>query len=243
MATLMIVTCPLCATRYDADSKAFEPDGRKVRCTNCSNTWFQETEAAERARLEQDAGADDLSEQFEDDYGDDITDIETEAARLASASRRASKGYAANRMTRRRAVYGWLSLAACITLFVFGGYQLKVPIVKTFPAAALIYAQLGIEVNTRGLAFHNLTYKQEYENGVQVMAIKGNIVNVTEEPLVIPRVRFGLLDGTAREIYHWNIKVTQKPLAPNETLQFSSRLASPPVAARNLQVRFARMRP
>ena len=192
--------------------------------------------------MDADAENDDLANQFDDEDGDDITDIETEAARLASASRRASAGYAENRTLRKQAVYGWLSLAACLTLFIGGGYQFKIPIVETFPAAARLYSELGIEVNTRGLAFHNLTYKQEFENGIPVMAIKGNIVNITEQPLVIPRVRFGLLDDAAQEIYHWNIKLTQKPLAPNETLQFSSRLASPPVAARNLQVRFARLR-
>jgi len=36
----MIITCPDCATRYDVDDERFSPDGRSVRCTACSESWF-----------------------------------------------------------------------------------------------------------------------------------------------------------------------------------------------------------
>lgn len=36
----MIITCPNCATRYDVDDDRFSPDGRSVRCTSCSESWF-----------------------------------------------------------------------------------------------------------------------------------------------------------------------------------------------------------
>ncbi len=37
----MIITCPACQTRYKVDSASFGPKGRRVRCTNCENTWTQ----------------------------------------------------------------------------------------------------------------------------------------------------------------------------------------------------------
>jgi predicted Zn finger-like uncharacterized protein len=37
----MIITCPACQTRYKVDPASFGPKGRRVRCTNCENTWTQ----------------------------------------------------------------------------------------------------------------------------------------------------------------------------------------------------------
>ncbi len=36
----MIITCPACATRYDVDDDRFQPDGRSVRCAECTESWF-----------------------------------------------------------------------------------------------------------------------------------------------------------------------------------------------------------
>src|SRR6185437_2832494 len=37
----MIVTCPVCSTRYLVDPRALGSAGRLVRCANCSHTWQQ----------------------------------------------------------------------------------------------------------------------------------------------------------------------------------------------------------
>src|SRR5258708_31679481 len=38
----MILTCPSCSKRYALASSAISAGGRKVRCGNCGETWFQE---------------------------------------------------------------------------------------------------------------------------------------------------------------------------------------------------------
>lgn len=45
----MILSCPVCQTRYSIPAKAIGTQGRSVRCAQCSNSWFQpgiEEEAA-----------------------------------------------------------------------------------------------------------------------------------------------------------------------------------------------------
>ena len=37
----MILTCPSCRTRYQADSAHFVTPGRNVRCAKCGHVWFQ----------------------------------------------------------------------------------------------------------------------------------------------------------------------------------------------------------
>jgi len=43
----MIITCPDCQTRYKTSVKAIGPNGRTVRCANCSSTWFVPAEPDE----------------------------------------------------------------------------------------------------------------------------------------------------------------------------------------------------
>lgn len=41
----MILICPACATRFVVDPAAIGPDGRRVRCARCAQTWFQDVPA------------------------------------------------------------------------------------------------------------------------------------------------------------------------------------------------------
>jgi len=52
----MIIVCPDCQTRYKTTAKAIGPNGRTVRCANCSSSWFVAAEADELTldRLERD---------------------------------------------------------------------------------------------------------------------------------------------------------------------------------------------
>lgn len=42
---MMIVTCPVCSTRYRLDPSLLTEEGHRVRCTACGEVWFQEPEA------------------------------------------------------------------------------------------------------------------------------------------------------------------------------------------------------
>src|SRR5690348_14679877 len=45
----MIITCPNCATRYQADAAKFPATGRKVKCAKCGHAWHQDPPAPEPA--------------------------------------------------------------------------------------------------------------------------------------------------------------------------------------------------
>jgi len=243
----MIITCPKCATRYETPSEAFLPHGRKVKCSSCSHAWQQAPEIGDDVVVvDRDGKIDDIDSAFDRDdpalpgRPAAIRSIEAEAHRLAAASRNAAKRFAVRRAERRHNARGWALLAAAIVVFVFGAYWARVDVVRALPAAAPLYARIGLSVNVRGLEFHDVSFRRDFDNGVPILSISGDVVNVSSQPLRIPRVRFGLMDDVRNEVYRWQMAVSRDPLDPGASIRFSTRLAAPPHNARAIQVRFAR---
>jgi hypothetical protein len=111
-------------------------------------------------------------------------------------------------------------------------------VVRMLPQTAALYAKLGIPVNLRGLTFENIKMSKETLDGVPVLVVEGSIVNVAGKAVEVPRVRLAVRNESKNEIYTWTTLPSRGVLGPNEVLPFRSRLASPPVEARDVLVRF-----
>ncbi len=83
-----------------------------------------------------------------------------------------------------------------------------------------------------------MTYERQDENGLPVLAIKGEVVNVSGETKRVPRIRVGLRDENQQELYHWTFALAESELKPATKAEFTTRLSSPPAGARDLEVRF-----
>jgi len=231
--------------------------GKKLRCSHCVHTWFQKpVENAERP-----AGKDKLlpthsgpgepkvrgseSEPAKGDpepHGESENaphDIETEAARLLEASRRVNAVHKARERQQAGAARGWAALAAVVILTVAGAVSFRDTIVRQFPGAARLYAHLNMPVNLRGMDFRNIRHSKGIENGMPVLTVRGEVVNLGDEPIEAPRLRFGLRDSASHEIYHWTVKVGRKPVAARGTATFVTKLASPPSEAAEVMIRFS----
>jgi len=250
----MIINCSSCDTSYEVEASYFEPDGRKVKCSSCGIVWFQKYIRPE------DVQEPDQVEDFEENQAGSTTevtsnppenrdepgendasdDIKSEAQRLVAAAHQKKAGRQKHNKQLISALVGWGSLAATIVLAAGLSVAYRQNIVKMLPSSASLYAQLGMPVNVRGMSFVNVVYKRDFENGLPVLAIKGEVVNLTDRQLVLPRVRFGLLDQTDKELYYWTVRVDKKPLDPKARVKFATRLASPPAGAKGLIVRFAK---
>jgi predicted Zn finger-like uncharacterized protein len=62
----MILTCPNCSTQYAVGDGAIPPQGRKVRCAACGESWFQEPEGGIDDASEQPAAAEPLDRETAD---------------------------------------------------------------------------------------------------------------------------------------------------------------------------------
>lgn len=133
---------------------------------------------------------------------------------------------------------GWVVLILFVAATLGTGYFYRMDIAALWPATTKVYAALGEPINLRGLEFRNVSYERQTEEGLPVLAVSGEVVNVSGERVTLPRLRVGLLDGTQKELYHWTFALQETQLPPNEAASFITRLSSPPPEARDIEVRF-----
>lgn len=145
---------------------------------------------------------------------------------------------ASTRRGRVLTVIGWAALVLFVAGTIYGVASYRTEIASFWPSTARLYAAAGAPVNLRGLEFRNIAYERQNENGLPVLAVKGAVVNVSDEARPLPRLRVGLRDTQQRELYHWTFALPEKELGPKQTASFTTRLSSPPVDARDLEVRF-----
>jgi len=137
-------------------------------------------------------------------------------------------------------VAGWIGLIAVILALGYSAVRYRQEISVIWPQSAGVYSSLGMKVNAHGIDFTHVDFRRENEDGQMVLAVSGNIVNTGSRELPVPQnVRVTLSDADHREIYHWSFTPNVQSLRPGQSSPFLTRLASPPAAARHLEVRFA----
>lgn len=137
---------------------------------------------------------------------------------------------------------GWAGLGLVLTGLMSIAYFQRTSLVSALPGAASTYERLGLPVNVRGLEFADVKYSWESSAGRPVLEVFGNIVNVTNGPLKVPTVVFGLRTKEKVEVYQWAADVSSELLEPGKKTGFSAQIPTPPKSIRDVQVRFAKVR-
>ena len=241
----MILTCPECTTRYQTDASQFAPDGRKVRCAKCGHVWLQMPPAPEP-----DA---DLEVRHVEPEPEAESEPEPAAAaprreafapapRVEPAAAAASRSRLPARPGRLEQVVigvGWVMLAVLVLGVGWSGLHYRQNIAAVWPQSSSLYATMGMRVNTRGLEFHDKTAHFESDGQQDVLIITGHLLNTTSRELSVPAIRVSLMDADKRVLTHWNFTAGIAMLHPGQQATFHTQLASPPPAARNIELSFA----
>ena len=111
-------------------------------------------------------------------------------------------------------------------------------VVRYLPQTASLFAAIGLPVNLRHLKFENVHISKETQDGVSILIVDGTIISTSGKPVSVPRLRFAVRNIGGQEIYTWTALPGRSILGPGETLDFHSRLASPPADASDVMVRF-----
>ncbi len=241
----MILTCPECSTRYQADAAKFPPAGRDVRCAKCGHVWRQNppepeiepanifVELEPAAPPPRSYEAPPRPQAFVRE-----TAVETEPfAAPASSSMLASPSHWPQRLLLGA---GWVGLAVLVLVIGWAAAAYRQQVVAVLPQSASLYSKLGLQTNTSGLQIDNYQYHEEIQDNQSVLVVTGRVVNVSDGELPVPQIRVTLTDNDKRELYHWNFVPDILTLRAGQTTLFVTRLTSPPAAARHLEMRFAK---
>ena len=252
----MILTCPQCDTRYQADAAKFPAAGRNVRCAKCGNVWHQvgpqpepdpeseievqeptpppapppppEPVAVHQPRAAAFAPSPvSLGHEADDD---------APVAASASMSTPRPRGSAFGRIA---IVAGWVLLAGLILVIGWAAVSFRDNVATWLPQTSSFYAAAGLPVNPRGIDFADVAQSLGTEDGQQVLAVTGRIVNRSNHELGVPLVRVGLFDMDKHELYHWTFVPGVSTLEPGASAKFRTRLSSPPAGTHDIELRFA----
>ena len=145
---------------------------------------------------------------------------------------------ATSRRDRVLAILAWSLLGLFVLGTITAAVTYRKQIVALWPATAKVYAAAGAPVNLQGIEFRNVSYERQSENDLPVLAVMGEVHNISGAARALPRLRVGLRDKDQRELYHWTFALSAHEIAANEAMPFVTRLSSPPVEARDIEVRF-----
>lgn len=227
----MITTCPSCATRYDLPAQNLAPEGSLLRCAACGHSWIEgrAIEVINASPMHQLVTA-----------VEHAPEPDVEIRRLVEARREAEEGFALKRAARRKRTLSWAAYAAAACFPLFAVALMPEEVVRLLPGAVSAYAATGQAVNVYGLEVRRVEMQHLNDNGSVVLAVKGEIANVSASDRKIPWMWFGLHDAAGKDVYHWTLDTGARPLRAGEVTNFVTRIAAPPPAAQKIEIRFAR---
>ena len=250
----MLIVCPSCASEYMIDPARIGTDGRTVRCASCRETFFvegepeiSEEELAEteefHAYLAQQADAwpapdvrADLSVGAENGRaGEDGVEASAKRWRMPSIPLAALAG--------RIAAVPKAPLLTLLLVGVAGGAVLgRERVVKSFPAAARLYAAAHVPVNPLGLDLRGVRSEIVLAGSDPLLVVEGEIVNLRPRELDLPPLLVSVRGAGGLTLYTWTSEPPRRTLPPGESARFRARLASPPSEGKEVLVRFAPVR-
>jgi predicted Zn finger-like uncharacterized protein len=243
----MILTCPHCATRYQADAAKFPSAGRTVRCAKCSHVWHQDPPLPEPAIAPVVARAVEVFQPEPEPQPVAVPEPPRRAAYVPPAPVVESEPEIEEKAPRRTPGWavriglglGWVALVAVILVIGFATVTWREQVATIWPRTASLYAALGMKVNAVGIGFADVTHSQQTEDGQAVLAISGKLVNLSARKISVPPIEVTLTDSSRHAVLRKSFMAGVATLEPGQIATFLARLSSPPPAARHLELRFA----
>lgn len=133
---------------------------------------------------------------------------------------------------------GPIGLGLVGMLLLLGGITQRQTVVKLMPASAGLFSALSMPVNIKGLEFADIRSVTQTEGAARFLIVEGGVRSVHSDTIAVPLIEIRLRGEDGRTLYTWTAEPPRKSLKPGEALHFRTRLATPPEAGRNIEVRF-----
>ncbi len=112
-------------------------------------------------------------------------------------------------------------------------------VVRHAPSSAPLFAALGLPVNLSGLVFADVRSTVSREAQGRFLTVEGRIRSVAAGNVAVPTIEISIRGEDGRGVYTWTADPPRRTLRAGESLHFRTRLATPPEAGRDVEVRFA----
>jgi predicted Zn finger-like uncharacterized protein len=233
----MILSCPICRTRYLVDEQAFSGrSGRTVRCASCGHTWHQSAQPGPNANHDAVRPAGRIEPALE---------VPPRPAAVSSTTGGVPpiRNLAAHRGSqdsrRRRTAIRWLAVAMLFALAVLAGIVFaRGAVVALWPPAGRLYVLVGLPVEPPGAKLK--IEKLVLARTADALIIDGDIVNTGKTIQDIPRLRVTLRNPAEKEVQFKVIDPPKTQLAPNAVAHFTTPFPHPDDAATGVVVTFAK---
>lgn len=139
-----------------------------------------------------------------------------------------------------KVLMGWGALAASVLFIVLGATFFRVSIVRALPGMAGLYQTVGLPVNVRGLEFARLSHQWENTGPRMRLIVRGEIINITDDTILVPEIIFVMVDGSGLEFFQWTERAGPNPLLPKARTRFRAQIPAPVDRVRQLKIRFAK---
>lgn len=220
----MILECPQCRTRYLVPDTAIGSDGRTVRCASCKHSWFQPSKALDlvtHAEVVEPPRATEPPPSYVEPEPDD--DYDPFAHRPPFRPRR---------NPARRWTIAAISTGVAM-LFGAGAIALS--------GSGSVGSMIGLPIaqDTPLVLVNNPIERRDLDNGSEMFAVSGKVVNPTNVRQHVPDVRAELRDARGNTVSSWTIRPEVSDLAPKASIEFNSATLDVPPASKQLVLSFS----
>lgn len=240
----MHLTCPSCETTFAVDRDQIGSAGRRVRCGSCGHDWFQEAPGADSAPDGGNGAAAAEEAPPPEVPAPEVPAPEVPAPAPARRERRRPPPRPAPAPRGRGVMFGWLLLLIVALGLAAGAYFGRERIVAAFPAASELYELVDLAVIPplgEGLEFREVKTERRTVDGESVVVVEGLVVNVSNAPRAVPRMRASLMDSAGKTVEQWTFNAARTNLPPGAETRFETTTGNVPKNG-NLSIDFVAAR-
>jgi predicted Zn finger-like uncharacterized protein len=229
-SSVMILTCPECATSYFVDDSRIAAAGRTVKCSNCGARWTALPEGAEPPAPPPPKPAPVVAPLPPPAPLDEVVFEAPPAAPVVASRPSAPRREAGGK------VLVWAIAAVVVAGLVAGAVVFRAQVVRLLPASQAAYAGLGLPVSP--LAIEQVRADAGFQGGHPALSVTGQLRNPRDQAANAPALRVSLLDRLGKPVAVKIARPIDAAVPARSVRHFAISIVDPPAATHDLEVSF-----